>query len=52
MSLNNNIIYTCVNTRAFYQTLGGRIFKSLDELNDQYDIDATVPDFSSITEDL
>jgi len=50
MSLNKDITYTGVNTRTFYQTPGGRVFKSLEELNQEYDIDASVPDFNSIAQ--
>lgn len=48
MSLNKDIIYTGVNTRSLYQTPGGRVFNSIEELNQEYDIDASVPDFNSI----
>src|SRR5690625_230355 len=48
MSVNKDNIYTGVNTRTLYQTPGGRVFKSLEELDQEYDIDASVSDFDSI----
>ncbi|WP_413364941.1 alpha/beta hydrolase [Lysinibacillus sp. 3P01SB] len=50
MSLNKHITYNGVNARSLYQTPGGRVFTSLEELNQEYDIDASVPDFNSIGE--
>lgn len=42
--------YTGVNTRPLYETPGGKIFTSIEELNKEYDIDASVPDIGSVTE--
>lgn len=49
MSREENKIYTGVNTRVFYKTPGGRAFTSLEELDKEYDIDASVEDFIPIT---
>jgi len=50
VSLNKDITYTGVNTRTLYETPGGRVFQSREELDEEYDIDASVKDFESIAE--
>ncbi len=48
MSLNSKAIYTSENNRLLYKTPKGKEFKCINELNEEYDIDATVSDFNSI----
>lgn len=50
MTLNKDTTYTGVNMLPLYQTPGGRVFKSLEELDQEYDIDASISDFGSIAE--